>query len=97
MLEKDLEARFRERVRQAGCKALKFVSPGNAGVPDRIVLVPGGRACFVELKKKGKKPRPLQEHTIRELRDLGFEVHVIDSLLEVELFARRLEAWRWED
>ena len=95
MLEKDLESRFRERVRQAGCKALKFVSPGNAGVPDRIVLAPGGKACFVELKKKGRKPRPLQMHAMQELRELGFEVYVIDSLPAVEVFSRKLEAWRW--
>ena len=97
MLEKELEAKFRERMRQAGCKALKFVSPGCAGVPDRLVLAPGGKACFVELKKKGQKPRPLQERTIREFRELGFEVHIIDSLPEVEAFARRMEAWRWND
>lgn len=81
-------------MRQAGCEALKFVSPGNAGVPDRIVLVPGGRVCFVELKQSGKKPRPLQRWMIHRIRELGFEVHVIDSPEQIEELAKEFEGWQ---
>ncbi len=49
MKESELERRFCRLVEQAGGKAYKFVSPGNSGVPDRIVVLPGGRIGFVEL------------------------------------------------
>ena len=54
MNEKDIESRFRKAVKDAGGLALKFVSPGYSGVPDRIVLMPRGMMCFVELKAPGK-------------------------------------------
>jgi len=52
---------------------------GIGGVPDRLVLLPGGRAVFVELKAPGKKPTELQSEMMRKLRDLGFRCEVIDS------------------
>ncbi len=79
MRESELEEKFREMVKQAGGKAYKFVSPGNAGVPDRIVILPEGRICFVELKKKGETPRKLQEHRKRELETLGCMTAVVDD------------------
>ena len=59
--------------------APKFVSPGYDGMPDRIVLLPGGRMAFVEIKAPGKVPRPLQEARHRMLRKLGFKVFVLDQ------------------
>ena len=50
MLEKDIEKLFRDEIKKAGGKAYKFTSPGNDGVPDRIVMLPGGHIVFVELK-----------------------------------------------
>lgn len=78
-LEQEVERKFREAVKAAGGKAYKFVSPGNAGVPDRLVVLPGGRVGFVELKRKGEKPRPQQNYRIRELRELGCVVTVLDN------------------
>ena len=60
MIEKQVEQALRKAVRDRGGLALKFVSPGLAGVPDRIVLMPNRRVAFVELKAPGKHPRPLQ-------------------------------------
>jgi hypothetical protein len=60
--------------------APKFVSPGLDGMPDRIVLLPGGRIAFVEVKAPGKKPRPLQLARHKLLRDLGFKVYVLDNI-----------------
>ena len=79
MKEKDLETRLTRAVRKNGGLALKFVSPGMAGVPDRLLLFPGGRIAFAEVKAPGEKPRPLQIHRMEQLRKLGFRVYVVDS------------------
>lgn len=62
----------------------KFTSPGMDGMPDRLVLLPHGRFCFVEVKAPGEKPRPLQMHRHRQLRRLGFMVFVIDDIEQIE-------------
>ena len=77
--EKSIEDYLRLRVKQAGGRAYKFVSPGNAGVPDRLAILPGGRIAFVELKAPGKKPTALQQKKIQELRSLGVLVTWADS------------------
>lgn len=74
MLEKDIERKLKKRVEALGCMCLKFESPGYTGVPDRIVLMPGGEAFFVELKAPGKKERPRQEYVQHQFRKLGFIV-----------------------
>lgn len=74
MLERDVESRFKREVEKYGCRCLKFVSPGCTGVPDRIVLIPGGMVCFVELKAPGKAERPRQEYVQGMLRKMGFTV-----------------------
>ena len=79
MREKEIESYLRDRIRRIGGKAYKFVSPGNNGVPDRLVCLPGGRAVFVELKAPGKTLRPLQVRRKRQLEALGFSVYCIDS------------------
>ena len=79
MREKTIEQKFRAAVKAAGGLAVKFTSPGFDGVPDRLVLLPGGRMAFVEVKAKGKKPRPLQLARHRLLRRLGFKVYVLDD------------------
>lgn len=78
MDEKLIERKLREMVRQCGGLALKFTSPGFDGVPDRLLLFPGGRAAFAEVKTTGKKPRPLQMSRKRQLESLGFKVFVVD-------------------
>ena len=79
MKEKELEEKFRDAVWRAGGRAFKFVSPGNAGVPDRLVVLPGGKAGFVELKAPGKRLRPDQELQIRKLKNMGFVAMVLDD------------------
>ena len=79
MPEKQLEYLFLTEVRRVGGMALKFVSPGFAGVPDRLVLIPDGKVGFVEVKALGKHPRPLQMARHKQLRKLGFKVYVLDN------------------
>jgi len=84
--EKDIEQYLREQVKAAGGKAYKWVSPGNNGVPDRIVMFPEARIVFVELKAPGKTPSDLQKAQIRRITKLGFDVFVIDSKSGVDEF-----------
>ena len=86
MRESTIEAYLRDRVKELGGKAYKFVSPGNDGVPDRLVCLPGGRAVFVELKAPGKKPTNMQRFQQGKLQNLGFLVWVIDSKEQVDHF-----------
>ena len=62
---------------------MKFVSPNLNGVPDRLLLFPGGKLAFAEVKAPGEKPRPLQVHRIARLRELGFRVYVIDGVEQI--------------
>ena len=79
MREKQIERKLVDKARAAGGIAPKFVSPGFDGMPDRLLLFPGGRLAFVELKAPGKKLRPLQEKRARQLTALGFHVFCIDG------------------
>ena len=84
MLEKTIERKLVAATKAIGGIAPKFVSPGYDGMPDRIILLPNGKMGFVELKAKGKKPRPLQEARHRLLRELGFKVYIIDNASDIE-------------
>ena len=77
--EKQVEQALRTQVKKRGGLVVKFVSPGFAGVPDRIVLFPDGRMAFVELKAPGEKMRPLQLKRKKQLEQLGFPVYCIDD------------------
>ena len=79
MREKTIEHKLTIAAKNMGGIALKFVSPGFDGMPDRIVLLPGGHMGFVEVKSMGCKPRPLQLARQRLLRELGFKVYVLDD------------------
>ena len=84
MREKVIEQKLVKAVKAAGGIAPKLVSPGFDGMPDRMVLMPGGRTGFVEVKAPGEKPRPLQTSRHRLLRRLGFRVYVLDNAEQIE-------------
>ena len=84
MRERDVERYLRERVKQLGGRAYKFVSPGNNGVPDRIVMLPGGKLFFVELKAPVKEKTALQDAQIDRISKLGQDVFVVDSKEKVD-------------
>lgn len=83
MREKAIERRLTVEAKKHGGLAMKFVSPGYDGVPDRIVLLPGGKMGFVELKAPGRKLRPLQVKRKRQLEGLGFLVYCVDSMEQI--------------
>ena len=91
MREKIIEKGLVARVKAMGGIAPKFTSPGFDGMPDRLVLLPGGRMGFVELKAPGKKPRALQLARHRLLRRLGFKVYVIDEINQIESILEEIE------
>lgn len=87
--EKDIEQYFRRKCKARGWLCLKFVSPGNRGVPDRIVLAGFGVTFWVEFKKPGEKPTKLQQAKHRDFAAIGHEVYVVDSFeLADEMYRR---------
>lgn len=77
--EKYLEQILTKEVKKRGGIALKFISPGMAGVPDRLVLMPGGKIAFIETKAPGKKMRLIQVKRKIQLEALGFRVYCVDN------------------
>ncbi|MBQ6745005.1 MAG: VRR-NUC domain-containing protein [Acidaminococcaceae bacterium] len=89
--EKRVEALLVSGVKQMGGVAYKFVSPGNSGVPDRIILMPGGKIYFVELKREGGQLTNLQKRQINRIQKLDCQVDVLHGLAEVSNFLLRLQ------
>lgn len=83
MREKTVESKFTSAVKAKGGLAVKFTSPGFNGMPDRLVMFPGGRIAFVEVKAPGEKPRPLQLSRMKLLRRLGFKAFVLDNTSDI--------------
>ena len=81
--EKQIEQKLATAVKSKGGIAPKFVSPSYAGMPDRLILMPGGMMAFAELKALGMKPRALQVARHEMLRRLGFRVYVIDGIEQI--------------
>ena len=84
MREKNIESALVRATRNRDGMCPKFTSPGMDGMPDRLVLLPHGRFCFVEVKAPGEKPRPLQAYRHRQLRRLGCKVYVLDGFEQIE-------------
>ena len=88
--EVDIERRLTRSVKAWGGLALKFISPGFAGVPDRLVLLPNAKIAFVELKAPGKQLRALQRKRKRQLESLGFRVYTIVSYKDIDMFIQEM-------
>lgn len=86
MREKDIEKILVNGVKDAGGRAYKWVSPGNNGVPDRIVILPEGRIVFVELKTESGTLSSLQRVQIKRLRELGQTVEIVKGVRGVIQF-----------
>lgn len=93
MTEKQIEKRIVALAKEAGGIAYKFISPGNAGVPDRIVIIPGARPVFVEIKVQSGKLTALQRRQIERLEKLGQPVMVIQGEKDLTVFEQRIKEW----
>ena len=92
MKESEIEARLVRGVKALGGVAYKFVSPGNVGVPDRVVVLPGGRVIFVELKAEGGRLSPMQRQQLARLRRLGADACEVTGVARfLEECCNRLE------
>ena len=89
MIEKDIEKILVKEIKAAGGLAYKFISPGNDGVPDRIVILPGGDVLFVELKSDKGRLTKLQLRQIERIRETGAEVWVVQGLSGLAMFFSR--------
>lgn len=94
MREVVLEQYLTGKVERLGGLAWKFVSPGNSGVPDRLIVLPGGVCGFYELKAPGQKPRSLQHRQMGRLEELGVPVGWGSSHAGVDAFLAALVAGR---
>ena len=94
MREKQVEQKLIKAVKDVGGMCPKLVSPGTDGMPDRLVLLPGCRIAFVEVKAPGKEPRPLQVMRHRQLRALGFPVFVLDDPKQIPGIIAAIEGGR---
>lgn len=90
--ERSIEQYLIRRCVALGCLTFKFVSPNNSGVPDRIVIEPGGDVHFVEVKRIGGRVSPLQQMCIGKLRGHGCDARVLWSRADVDAFVDELTA-----
>jgi len=95
MLEKQIEKYLVDEVRKMGGIAYKWVSPGNDGVPDRIVIVPGF-VIFVELKTETGRLTEVQKRQIDRLIRLGQTVKVLHGMEETKIFVGGLKRYLQE-
>lgn len=86
MKESTIEARLVREVRKLGGLCYKFTSPGNPGVPDRIVILPDGRTIYVELKTEIGRLAKIQQWQLDEMRKRGADVRVLKGLDQVMEF-----------
>lgn len=83
MREKNIEQKLVLMTKDLGGLALKLVSPGFDGMPDRLILLPERKIAFIEVKAPGKTLRPLQEKRKRQLESLGFLVFCLDHIEQI--------------
>lgn len=77
-LESSVQSLLIRKFEKQGYMVVKLILTNKVGIPD-LLLLKDGKASFVEVKRKGQKPRPLQEYRMNELRSFGFEVYVEDG------------------
>lgn len=92
MRESTIEARLVREVKKRGGLCYKFTSPGSPGVPDRIVILPGGRTVYIELKTEIGRLAKIQKWQIEELRKRGADVRVLKGMDQVLAFLEEVDS-----
>lgn len=92
MKESAIEARLVREVKKRGGLCYKFTSPGNPGVPDRIIILPGGRTVYAELKTEIGRLAKVQRWQIERMRELGADVRVLKGMDQVLAFLEEVDA-----
>lgn len=90
MRESSIESKLVRMVRERGGLCFKFVSPGNPGAPDRIVITPAGRTVYVELKTEAGRLAAIQKWQHEELRKRGADVRTLKGLEQVKAFVEEV-------
>lgn len=90
MRESSIESKLVRMVRERGGLCFKFVSPGNPGVPDRIVITPAGRTVYVELKTEAGRLAAIQKWQHEELRKRGADIRTLKGLEQVKAFVEEV-------
>lgn len=90
MREAEIEKWLGQQIKKLNGLYLKWVSPGTVGVPDRIIILPGGCVWFVELKQAGAQLRALQALTLRQLQERGVNARAVRGMQEAISFVAEL-------
>lgn len=86
ILERDIESALKRRVEYCGGKCIKFVAVSESGIPDRIVLLPGGKVIFVELKRPyGGRLSAIQKYQLDKLKSLGCNAAVVRNYKDIDM------------
>lgn len=88
MLESKIERDFTKWVKGHGGLCLKQNANWYIGIPDRLIIMPGGRCMFLEMKRPGGKTSDRQEARIRSLRRRRIPVYTASSLEEAKAACR---------
>lgn len=88
--ESEVEAYLRRLVEAQGGVCKKFLPDYARGWPDRLVLLPRGVSCWVELKTTGGRLAPVQCLAHEELRRLGQRVEVVWTKEQAEALVEML-------
>lgn len=88
MRESKLERKLVREIKNRGGQAVKWVAPGERGVPDRIVIMPLGKIYFVELKGEGGIVSQLQWRWLKRLIAWGHKAYILDCEEELDKFLK---------
>lgn len=84
-LESSIEREFVRYCKSHGAVCLKQNPNWYKNIPDRLVMLPGHRAFFIELKRPGEEPRPGQRKMLRRLQRMGHKAYYADSLHDAKM------------
>lgn len=91
--EPEIEKKLKDEIKALGGLCWKFVSPGTRGVPDRIIVLPGGKIIFAELKAKTGVEANIQKYRIKQLNDRGLDARIIRGSADAKALVEECTMW----